>query len=156
MNAAHVHPFDERIGQLGERQMWTAHSALPEPRQIECARGDAIAERAHRGLEIVGRHPEPVHEDDVRRCRSLDSLRSLGMTSAVVHVPAYAHSGDGVPDRVDHVVAGVARCDQKRFGRSGVNVTGPMRPDGSGVHCAAVNRPSGPRFAASRGGKLVL
>src|SRR5262245_49349845 len=39
---------------------------------------------------------------------------------------------------------------------SGVSVTGPTRPDGSGSHAAAEKRPSGPRFCGNRDGMLTL
>ena len=41
-------------------------------------------------------------------------------------------------------------------GVSGVSVTGPIRPESSGSHLAAVNSPSGPRFCGSRAGMFTL
>ena len=84
-----------------------------------------------------------------RPCTSTTCGDTIARTSrrAIVHAAAYAHAGDDVPHGMEHVVGARGGRAQKRLGRSGVNVTGPKSPDGSGVHCAAVNKPSGPRFA---------
>jgi hypothetical protein len=87
-------PCDERIGERRERAMAAHRPAAAEAREIERADGDLVPERAHRRLEIVRRHAEPVDEHGVRP-------RSVAGERAVVHAPAYLHRADRVPDRVE-------------------------------------------------------
>lgn len=51
-------------------------------------------------------------------------------------------------------------CKDKRYcgppARTGVMVTGPIKPDSMGAHLAAVKRPSSPRFSLRRAAMFTL
>ena len=93
------HPPGQRIGELAEREDLPAQPAAAKTGEVERAHGELARDEPHRRLEVVGRHPEPVHE------HGMPSRHGLARDRAVARSAVHAHPVDLVPDVAERRLA---------------------------------------------------